>query len=305
MSNQAEPSAAASMADRMPALAAEFAQAQKSTGVNLDFLPRTLPLVDKYLAGKRSELQQLNAKHDPHAAELKAACAASIAGYLGEVIRKETGGSWYDFDGRPMLNVGDYQADPLPIVNALLQNGQAREGDVSITSTKAYCEMITRMQRVWLEGTVLGTYESMAALRTSISQDAKLAGTIVAQSQAAVQVAKLAFDESLDLSSESLEPVERIMSKLHTQATAPGPEKLTDAQLTELSTLWGIYVGEVIRRYYGGQWSIIDGVPDLTLGGKNAAPIAKVRKRISGGPMDNLKYYFTSIMKVLSSQQSQ
>jgi hypothetical protein len=305
MSNQAEPSAAASMADRMPALAAEFAQAQKNTGVNLDFLPRTLPLVDKYLAAKRTELQQLNAKHDPQAAEVKAAHAASIAGYLGEVIRKETGGSWYDFDGRPMLNVGDYQADPLPIVNALLQSGQARDGDVVITSTKAYCEMITRMQRVWLEGTVLGTYESMAALRTSISPDAKLAGTIVAQSQAAVQAAKLSFDESLDLSSESLEQVERIMSKLHKQATEPGPDQLTEQQLTELSTLWGIYVGEVIRRYYGGQWSTIDGVPDLTLGGKNAAPIAKVRKRITGGPMDNLKYYFTSIMKVLSSQQSQ
>ena len=61
----------------------------------------------------------------------------------------------------------------------------------------------------------------------------------------------------------------------------------------------------MIRRYYGGQWSLINGAPDLTLGGKNAAPIDKVRKRITGGPMDNLKYYFTSIMKVLSSQQSQ
>ena len=43
------------------------------------------------------------------------------------------------------------------------------------------------MQRVWLEGTVLGTFESMAALRTSMTPDAKLAGTLVAQSQAAVQ----------------------------------------------------------------------------------------------------------------------
>ena len=304
MSNQAE-SSPPNMADQMPALAAEFAQACKNAGVNLDFLPRTLPLVDKFLNGKRTELQQLAARQDPQATELTSRYAASITGYLGEVIRKETGGSWYDFDGRPMLNVGDYQADPLPIVTALLQNGQAREGDVAITSTKAYCEMISRMHRVWLEGTVVGTYESMAALRTSMTPDAKLAGTIVGQSQSAIQTAKLKFDESLDFSSDSLDQVERIMTKLHTQATGPGPDQLTDQQLTDASTLWGIYVGEVIRRYYGGQWSIIDGVPDLTLGGKNASPIAKVRKRISGGPMDNLKYYFTSIMKVLSSQQSQ
>jgi len=291
------------MADQMPALAAEFAEACKNTGVNLDFLPRTLPLVDKIIAGRRAELQQLASKQDPQAAELKAKYSASVAGYVGEVIRKETGGSWYDFDGRPMLNVGDYQADPLPIVTALLQSGQARDGDVAIASTKAYCEMIGRMQRVWLEGTVLGTYDSMAALRTSMTPDAKLAGIIVAQSQAAIKSARLTFDESLDLSSESLEQVETIMSRLHKLATEAGPDQLTEQQLGELATLWGIYVGEVIRRYYGGQWALVDGVPDLTLGGRNAAPIAKVRKRITSGPMDNLKYYFTSIMKVVSSQQ--
>ena len=302
MSNQADASPP-NMANQMPALAAEFAQACKDTGVNLDFLPRTLPLVDKVLAARRAELQQLASKHDPHAADVKAKYAASITGYVGEVIRKDTGGSWYDFDGRPMFNVGDYQADPLPIVTALLESGQARDGDLAIPSTKAYCDMIGRMQRVWLDGTVLGTYDSMAALRTSMTPDAKLAGTIVAQSQAAIKAARLTFDESLDFSSESLEQVEKIMGQLHKRATDNGPDTLSEQELAELATLWGIYVGEVIRRYYGGQWALVDGAPDLTLGGKHAGPIAKVRKRITGGPMDNLKYYFTSIMKVLSSQQ--
>jgi hypothetical protein len=302
MPNQAD-SSPPTLAEQMPALAAGFAQACKNAGVNLDFLPRTLPLVDKFVNGKRAELQPLAAKQNPEADALTAEYAASVSAYLGEVIRKETGGAWYDFEGRPMLNVGDYEADPLAIVTALLQTGQAREGDVAIASTKAYCEMIGRMQRVWLDGTVLGTYESMAALRTSMTPDAKLAGTIVAQSQAAIKTAKLTFGQSLDFSSESLEQVETIMSKLHKQAADGGADKLNEQQIDELATLWGIYVGEVIRRYYGGQWSQTDGLPDLTLGGKNAAPIAKVRKRITGGPMDNLKYYFTSIMKVLSSQQ--
>jgi hypothetical protein len=116
----------------------------------------------------------------------------------------------------------------------------------------------------------------------------------------------LKHGESLYFSSESLEGVERIMIALHKQAKeAPADQKLTDAQVTELAKLWGIYVGEVIRRYYGGQWSLVDGVPDLALGGKNSSPLAKVRKRIVDGPMDNLKYYFQSIMKVLSSQKSE
>jgi hypothetical protein len=287
MSNQGETSPTV---DQMPALAAEFVQVCKGLGVNLDYLPRTLPLVDKLLNGKRGEA----------ATEIKTKHVTWITAYLGEVIRKETGGSWYDFEGRPMLNVGDYQADPMSIVTGLIESGKGVDGDVSIESTKAYAEMLSRMQRVWLEGTVLGTFESMAALRTSMTPDAKLAGTIVAQSQQAIKAAKLTFDESLDFTSDSLEGVERIMSKLQTQEP-----KLTDEQIIELAKLWGVYVGEVIRRYYGGQWVLVEGLPDVALGGKYASPIAKVRKRLVGGPTENLKYYFTSIMKVLSSQQSQ
>lgn len=304
MSNQPEPSGTAP-AEAMPARAHEFVEACKAKGLSLDYQPRTLPLVDKFLKGISAEVQQLKAKKDPSSADLVAKHAGPVTAYLGEVIRRETGGSWYDFDGRPMLETGEHQADPQPIVEGILEHGRATEGDVSVDSLKAYCDMVCRMQRVWLDGTVLGTYDSMATLRTSITSDARLAGTIVAQSQTAVKTAKLTFGETLDFGSESLEAVERIMGKLHKQASeAPPDQKLTEEQITELSKLWGIYVGEVIRRYYGGTWAIVDGVPDLALGGRQAAPLAKVRKRIIDGPMENLKYYFTSIMKVLSSQQT-
>lgn len=303
-SNQPEPSRA-DLAESMPAQANEFVQACKAKGVSLDYQLRTLPLVDKFISGVRAEVQQLTVKKDPQAAELVTKHVGPVTAYLGEVIRRETGGNWYDFDGRPMIETGEHQADPQPIVEGLLEHGRAQEGDVDVQSLKAYCDMVCRMQRVWLDGTVLGTYESMTTLRTSITPDAKLAGTIVAQSQAAVKTGKLTFGEALDFSSESLEGVERIMNKLHKQAKeAPADQKLTEAQIIELSKLWGIYVGEVIRRYYGGQWAMVDGVPDLALGGKQSSPLAKVRKRIVDGPMENLKYFFQSIMKQLSSQKS-
>ena len=303
-SNQPEPSRA-DQAESMPAQANEFVEACKAKGVSLDYQLRTLPLVDKFINGVRAEVQQLTIKKDPQAAELVTKHVAPVTAYLGEVIRRETGGNWYDFDGRPMIETGEHQADPQPIVQGLFEHGRAQEGDVEVQSLKAYCDMVCRMQRVWLEGTVLGTYDSMTVLRTSITPDAKLAGTIVAQSQAAVKAGKLEFGEALDFSSESLEGVERIMNKLHKQVKeAPADQKLTEEQITELSKRWGIYVGEVIRRYYGGQWAIVDGTPDLALGGKNSSPLAKVRKRIVDGPMENLKYYFQSIMKQLSSQKS-
>jgi hypothetical protein len=282
MTTTEEP-AGPSLAASMPAKAAEFVQTCKSGGVALDFLPRTLPLVDRFMKG---------AGHRQH--------ALAIAAYLGEVVRRETGGSWYDFEDRALLNVGDYAADPLATVNALFDSGKASEGDVTIESTKAYCELICRMQRLWLDGTVLGAYDSMSDLRKAMTPDARLAGWLVGQTQAAVRTAKMTFEESLDLSSESLDAIERIMSKLHTR-TRQGPEAPGDDEITEASKVWGVYVGEVLRRYYGGQWATTDGVVELKLSGITTDPIAKVRKRIVDGPMDNIRLYFGAIPKALSS----
>ncbi len=52
-------------------LAADFVQACQTAGINLDFHPRTLPLVDRVLQGARGEVQELTAKQDPQAPELK------------------------------------------------------------------------------------------------------------------------------------------------------------------------------------------------------------------------------------------
>lgn len=283
MTTHEEP-AGPSLAASMPALAADFVQICKTGGLSLDFLPRTLPLVDRFMRGAGSK------QH-----------ATAIAAYLGEVIRRDTGGSWYDFEDRPLLDIGDYAADPLKTVNALFDCGRAQEGDVTIESTKAYCDLISRMQRLWLDGTVLGAYDSISALRTAMTPDARLAGWLVRQSQAAVKSAKMTWEESLDLSSESLDAIERILGKLHTR-TKLGPGKApTEQELDEDSKMWGVYVGEVLRRYYGGQWATTDGVTELRLSGITTDPIGKVRKRIVDGSMDNIRFYFAAIPKALSS----
>ena len=270
----------------MAALAAEFVMVCKTAGVNLDFQPRTLPLVDKYLAGSRSEAQQQ---------------ANSIAAYLGEVIRRETGGLWYEHEGNPALDVGDHQIDPIAFVTLLLDRGHAQFGDITITGTKQYCEWVCRLQRQWLDRALLGSYESMAALRTSMTPDAKLAGVLVAQAESAVRTAKLTWNESLDFTQDSLEAIERILGKIHNAgrygagSAAPGEEELAAA-----SKMWGTYIGEVIRRHYGGQWSQDeDGAPALLIGEARAHPIAKARKRMADGASDNIRYYFSSMLKLL------
>ena len=32
------------------------------------------------------------------------------------MIRRETGATWYDYEDRPLLDCGDYQADPMTAV---------------------------------------------------------------------------------------------------------------------------------------------------------------------------------------------
>lgn len=272
------------VADSMPALAEEFVQACKAAGTALDYLPRTLPLVDRQMKSSPSS---------PN--------ARGVAAYVGEVIRRETGGSWYDFEDQPLFSVGDYTTDPVAIVTALCAGGRAQEGDVSIESTKAYCELICRMQRLWLDGTVLGNYESMAALRTSMTPDAKTAGWLVGQAQHAVKAAKMQSQESLDFSAESLDAIERILSAVHAGAQKAG-QSLTEQQLADAANMWGVYVGEVIRRVYGGQWSTAaDGALQITLSGTTPQPIVKVRKRIVDGAMENIRVWFFSFPKAMRS----
>jgi hypothetical protein len=269
------------LAEAMSALAAEFARDRKETGMALDFQPRTLPLVDRFMKGASPSNAQ------------------AIAAYVGEVIRRQTGASWYSFDDRPLLNIGDYQTDPLTTVATLLENTTALEGDVAIESTKAYCDLVCRMQRLWLDGTVLATYESMTALRSSMTPDARLAGWLVGQAQLAVRTAKMEWQESLDFSADSLDAIERILTAIHGHAQKDAFE---EAALADAANMWGVYFGEVLRRRYGGQWSVsADGAHQIELSGTTPQPILKVRKRIVEGASDNLRVYFFSLPKAMKS----
>lgn len=293
-----------SMVDKMPILAEEFVQAGKNAGIVLDYKPRTLPLADKFLNSLRTEMKALVAAKDSQASALYMKNMMWITAYLGEVIRRETGGVWFESDKLLLVDVGaDQHAHPLAIVTSLFDHGRALVGGVNVESTKAYCELITRAQQQWLDRTLLGSYESMASLRTSMAPDAKTAGLLVGQAQMAVATAKLKWLEALDFTPDSLDAVERILGRLHDlHIQAPPGQGASDEQIAAMSKVWGVYVGEVLRRHYGGQWRIGDDkVLELHIGEATVFPAGKVRKRIVDGPADNIRFYFTAMAKVLAS----
>jgi hypothetical protein len=298
-----EQQASANMAARMPAIAEEYAQLCKSAGIALDFQPRTLPLVEKFLNDVRAEVQQLNARKDPQASDVWMTNAFRMAAYLGEVIRRETAGCWYESNKQLLINIGTGSAAvPLVVVQALFERAPIQAGNVTITSMKGYCEFICRQQKEWLDKAALGHYASMTELRTSMTTDAKLAGQLLAIAQTAVQTGKMKWNVALDFSADSLDAVEAILGQLHAlnAQAAPG-QGASEEQIADAARMWGVYLGEVVRRRYGGTWSLgADGVLALSIGGATVFPLTKAHKRIVDGPSDNVKFYFNALAKVIS-----
>lgn len=109
----------------------------------------------------------------------------------------------------------------------------------------------------------------------------------------AMEMARRDFKVELDLSAESIPRVEEIAAR----AAAAGT--LTEARRAELSKLLGVYLGEVARRYHGGEWLIPASGPAkgaLMLRNRRGqtSPPARVYQRL-GGEGGSLADYYRAI----------
>ena len=107
--------------------------------------------------------------------------------------------------------------------------------------------------------------------------------------------------EILDYSVDSLKKVERILTKL-ADAQPKGIAKLfrkspTQTDIEDICRMYGGYIGEVMRFEWGGEWIIPDdghyaGELVVKSGDSMVSPPAKVYKRLTGGPgQDIFRYY--------------
>ncbi len=266
---------------RMPALAAEFVEACKAAGVPLDYLPRTLPMAEKFVKGAPAEAER-------------------AAAYFGEVVRRESKGFWFEQESVPMVYIGvEPYLDPTAVLKSLLATGRATVGKTPVESLKAYSEAMSRLQRQWLDAAVLGTYPTMSALRTAMAADAKTAGIALGLAQSAVLTAKLDWSEELVVGKDSLDGVERILGAMHTMKTQ---NSVTTEQIESISIMLGVFVGEIIRRLSGGQWRVGEnGELELPYPGTTVHPIARARKRITDGAAENIRMYYASLPKIIAS----
>jgi hypothetical protein len=83
-------------------------------------------------------------------------------------------------------------------------------------------------------------------------------------------------------------------------AEMPGSNSAAD-DLTEACKVWGCYLGEVVRRIFGGEWSV-ETYPGkqfatltLTVKGSKLFPSMKVHRRLTEGEQENVWTFFKMV----------
>src|SRR5712692_8279568 len=106
------------------------------------------------------------------------------------------------------------------------------------------------------------------------------------------------FDAALDFSENSIMELETILDQCAHHVRADRP---SDDDLTELCKTWGCYLGEVVRRRFGGEWSI-ETYPGkqfatltLNIAGNKLFPTMKIHRRLTQGPGDNLCLFYEMV----------
>lgn len=100
------------------------------------------------------------------------------------------------------------------------------------------------------------------------------------------------FSAQLDFSENSLMELETILARL-------AREMPSDAN--EACKVWGSYLGEVVRRRFGGEWSI-ETYPGkqfatltLSVHGNKLFPSIKVHRRLTEGEADNVWEFYRMV----------
>ena len=120
----------------------------------------------------------------------------------------------------------------------------------------------------------------------------------------AIKIARERFGKQLDYSEGSLTNLEYIIEQAHQQFNANKVEgKISnDAALNRTASIWGSYLGELIREKLGGTWIIEESKRWVVVNGLKFSPIDYVYQRITGQLQGNVKEYFDDVYIKLSSQ---
>ncbi len=112
------------------------------------------------------------------------------------------------------------------------------------------------------------------------------------------------FNAQLDYSENSLMEVEVILAHL---AGSPPAGSAPADEVGEMCKMWGSYLGEVVRRRFGGEWSV-ETYPGkqfatltLSVGANKLFPTMKVHRRLTQGEADSVWSFYKMVKAKLEA----
>jgi hypothetical protein len=304
----------------------------RSEGIDLDYSEGAVARADTLLASARRGLQGLP---EAERERVRLRIAVAHGAHLGEVLRRKLGGSWGTqmpggrADGSPCVRISNMYYLPMLTLHKLLEQPQGE--DLNATFAR-WVEQLTNPsvpdappavaaadtppapspgEPAWFNQVLLGTAADRAELTRSMSRDPQLAEELLARLESALVTAAAKWQSALDLTPKSLESVDALLGELHDQVKrpAPGSTPIPTEAVRRAAMLWGIYVGEVIRRLLGGHWivgAMITGGPQmlmLEMDEATIAPTSKVQKRILEGPGDAIPFYAHALQQIVREKR--
>ncbi|MGH9556398.1 MAG: hypothetical protein ACRD2Y_11315 [Terriglobales bacterium] len=138
--------------------------------------------------------------------------------------------------------------------------------------------------------------------------------TMCSYADKAVAKAREGFRITLDFSPASVERVEEMAATIHNRRQrrmhadeygdpSPDWDPSEEADYPQLALALGAYLGEVIRRRFGGAWENPGQGARLRVRGEDLNPCGLAYFRITQGH-DNLRDYFERVAKKLESQNA-
>ena len=129
----------------------------------------------------------------------------------------------------------------------------------------------------------------------------------------AVRVAAEQFGTRLDFSGDSIAALEELLDELRASFKKDGDGQLalshkTQQQISVASSLFGAYLGEVLRRRFGGEW-VVEPAPDapvvaLKIGKEFLFPPTRVFQRLLEGAQQSVWDYYQFAAHALAQGQA-
>jgi len=128
---------------------------------------------------------------------------------------------------------------------------------------------------------------------------------ILRNSEYIVKAAKQEFNQTLDYSIDSIQNLEAIIQDVKARFLQVKKEgKLSEQTIQSASVSIGAYLGEVIRRHYGGNWIATNAVMKiLIINGQEFSPILYVFQRLAQDSDVSLEKYWWDIQQKLNPQE--